>query len=319
MDIGRFPLLLSVTAVVSSAVFAHAAQADTWNLALVRCNETAGELEVKEDSTEGDVEEYKTPEAYQSKWLGELVEYISPPNGAQDDATHGTFRHKTGEWRLSCNLRGVVYNIVISPWSVNDMVMGECGGGDPDLELSVHRDNRVLLRKLRLGGTCSTGSNDALGIGAVNLSEPKKVATLDGRKIPYSDMPLLNEEKLRNMDNRPVANLSAVAATPRMASNGYRCNETGSQQEMNACAELNFNAADKEINEVYKDLKMSLAPAEQAVLVQDERKWLKRLDATCRKSANREAEGGSMWPMVFWQCKADTTKLRIEALRHWQP
>jgi uncharacterized protein YecT (DUF1311 family) len=121
------------------------------------------------------------------------------------------------------------------------------------------------------------------------------------------------------MGNYSTANSSAVGATPGMASNGYKCNETGSQQQMNACAELNFNAADKEINEVYKNLKASLTPAQQAALEQDERKWLKSLDAGCRKSANDEAEGGSMWPMVFWQCKADTTNFRVEALRNWKP
>jgi uncharacterized protein YecT (DUF1311 family) len=132
-------------------------------------------------------------------------------------------------------------------------------------------------------------------------------------------MPLLNQEKVQDLDKYPIARSSAVTATPSIASNGYKCNETGYQQEMNACAELNFNAADKELNEVYKTLKASLTPTEQPVLVQDERKWLKSLDAKCRKSANDEAEGGSMWPLVFWQCKADTTKIRVEDLRHWKP
>jgi uncharacterized protein YecT (DUF1311 family) len=112
---------------------------------------------------------------------------------------------------------------------------------------------------------------------------------------------------------------AAVAAAPGVVSNGYKCNESGSQQEMNACAELNFKAADMELNEVYMNLKASLTPPQEAVLVQDERKWLKSLDPECRKSANDEAEGGSMWPMVFWQCKADSTKLRVTALRRWKP
>jgi uncharacterized protein YecT (DUF1311 family) len=112
---------------------------------------------------------------------------------------------------------------------------------------------------------------------------------------------------------------AAVASAPGVASNGYKCNESGTQQEMNACAELNFKAADRELNEVYANLKASLTSPQQAVLVLDERKWLESLDAQCRKSANDEAEGGSMWPMVFWQCKADTTKVRITALRRWQP
>src|SRR5208283_3106319 len=196
MDVGRFLRLLSVSAIAGFAFLTHTARADTWILALVRCDEAAGALEVKEDSTKDDVEKYKAPEGYQSKWLGELVEYISPPEGTPDDAVHRTYRHKIGEWQLSCTLKGVVYTVVISPWSANDMVMGECGGGDPDVELTVLRDKRVLVRNLQLGGTCSIGPNDPVYLAAVKLSEPQKIAALDDIHIPYSDMPTLDQRKL---------------------------------------------------------------------------------------------------------------------------
>src|SRR5208282_413420 len=138
---------LLVISVIAFALFAHPAHADMRNFALVRCDDTAGELIVTEDSTEEDG--YKALEGYQSKWLDQLVEYISPPDAASDDGTTGTYRHKIGEWQLSCTLKGAVYSIVISPWSVNDMVMGQCGGGDPDVELTVRRDKRVLVNNLR--------------------------------------------------------------------------------------------------------------------------------------------------------------------------
>ena len=138
------------------------------------------------------------------------------------------------------------------------------------------------------------GPNGPLSIGVVKLSEQKSVATVNDREIPYSDMPLLTKEKLQSMDNHSAATSDAGA-------------------------ELNFNAADKELNEVYKNLKASLDATKQAALVQDERKWLKGLDAGCRQSASDAAKGGSVSQMVFLQCKADTTKLRIEALRNWKP
>jgi uncharacterized protein YecT (DUF1311 family) len=317
MDVVPIARRIAISAISAFALFAHPVHADTRNFALVRCDEATGELIVKEDSTEDDVDNYKTPEGYQLKWLDDLVEYISPPGGATDDATSGTYRHKLRDWQLSCTLKGAVYSIVISPWSVNDMVMGECGGGDPDLALTVRRNKRLLVKDLQLGGTCSIGPNNAVVIEALKLSEPERVAMLDDRKIPYSEIPTLDRKKLRSTYS--AADSLAVAAMPGMASNGYKCSETGLQQQMNACAELNFNAADKELNGVYKKLKASLTPTQQAALVQDERKWLKSLDAGCHKSANDEAEGGSMWPMVFWQCKADTTKLRVERLRDWEP
>lgn len=208
MNVVRLRRLISVSALAALVLFTHTARADTSNFALVRCDATSGELEVTEGFTEDGVEKYKTPEGYQSKWLGELVEYISPPDGTPDDAVHGTYRRKIGEWKLSCTLKGTVYNVVISPWSVNDMVMGECGGGDPDVEVTVRRDKRVLVKNLRLGGGCSIGPDDSVSIGAVKLSEPQKTAALDDIKIRYSDMPLLDQKTLRNTEKYPNRNSS---------------------------------------------------------------------------------------------------------------
>jgi uncharacterized protein YecT (DUF1311 family) len=176
------------------------------------------------------------------------------------------------------------------------MVMGKCGAGDPDVELTVRRDKRLLVRSLRLGGSCSTEPSDTLGIGTVNLSEPHGLATLDGRKIPYGDIALLNKEKSQSVGNQ--------SAAPAFSNAG--------------AAELDFNAADKELNEVYRNLKSSLDPGKQLALVHDERNWLKALDLGCHNSAN-EAAGRPMASTAFWQCKADSTRLRTEALRNWQP
>src|SRR6267154_5661472 len=117
MDVVRISRRIAISAISAFALFAHPVHADTRNFALVRCDEAAGELIVKEDSTEDDGHNYKTPEGYQLKWLDDLVEYISPPGGAADNATSGTYRHKLRDWQLSCTLKGAVYSIVISPWS----------------------------------------------------------------------------------------------------------------------------------------------------------------------------------------------------------
>jgi uncharacterized protein YecT (DUF1311 family) len=108
---------------------------------------------------------------------------------------------------------------------------------------------------------------------------------------------------------------TSAAALP----NGYQCKDNGLQQEMDTCAEQAFAAADKQLNKVYQELKASLSKSQQKALIKDERTWLASLDATCRKAANDEAEGGSMWPMVFWHCKEDETKARVEVLRRWRP
>jgi hypothetical protein len=222
MDVGRFPRLLSLSTIAGFAFFAPATRADTSNFALVRCDEAAGELIVKEDSTEDEADQYATPDGYQSKWMDKLVEYISPPDSAPDDATQGTYRHKIKDWQLSCTLKGVAYKVVISPWSANDMVMGQCGGGDPDVELTVLRDKRVLVRNLQLGESCSIGPNAPVYVGVVKLSESQKIAAVDDIHIPYSDMPTLDQRKLVDPSRKPnsPSGLNEQAATACQFENG---------------------------------------------------------------------------------------------------
>ncbi len=110
-----------------------------------------------------------------------------------------------------------------------------------------------------------------------------------------------------------------LTSSAAAAADGYKCNDAGLQQELNACAEETFAAADKELNTVYRNLKASLNKSQQQDLVKDERAWLHYLETTCRTVANDEAEGGSMWPLVFWQCKADQTRERTAKLRTWKP
>lgn len=199
MDVIKVARGRIISAIAVVTWFAIPAHADTRNFALVRCDETAGELVVSEAFTEDGPEAYRAPEGFQSKWMDQLVEYISPPGGASDSAVQGTYRHKTGEWKLKCTLMGKLYNVVISPWSVNDMVMGQCGAGDPDVELTVLRDKRMLVRKLRLGGDCSIAIAPIATptMGTIKFVEPEQIAILDEKKIPYSDLPMLDKGKAK--------------------------------------------------------------------------------------------------------------------------
>ena len=210
MDVTQWLRFLLTSTIFAGVLFAHSVHADTWNIALVRCDEGAGTLEAFEDSTEDDVEVYKTPSGYQSKWLGTLVQYIAPPDGTDDDATNGTYRQKISEWNLSCKLKSAVYDVVVSPWSENDMVMGQCGGGDSDMELTVRRNNRVLFKDLRFGGGCRRGPDGSVVIVSITLSESNELAevnalhvTKDFRDVNFSvrrsffDMPQFSQANLR--------------------------------------------------------------------------------------------------------------------------
>jgi hypothetical protein len=207
MTVGQVQFLrfLPVVIVVVFAMNCRPAHADSSNFALVGCDAAASVVEVQEVSVDGDTDTYPAPNGYQSKWLGTLVKYVSPPEGVPDDAVHGTYRQKIGDWTVSCTLNGSVYQVRVSPWSLNDMVQGQCGPGDPDLELTVYRDGKLLINHLRFSyaGECMQDNPIALFL-SVKLSEARKEVTIgniigdNGAKlpefeIPYSQMPQFDQ------------------------------------------------------------------------------------------------------------------------------
>lgn len=96
------------------------------------------------------------------------------------------------------------------------------------------------------------------------------------------------------------------------------CDYAGNQSQMDACAVRDFEIADRELNVIYKELMGSLPESKQKALQNEQRAWLKERDPKCRTEANDEAEGGSMWPMLYQSCRATTTQARIKALKKWQ-
>jgi len=87
---------------------------------------------------------------------------------------------------------------------------------------------------------------------------------------------------------------------------------------MNTCAIRDFNTADAELKRVYKKLVVSLKPVSKKSLREEQRAWLKMRDPKCKMEANSEAEGGSMWPMVYNSCREKLTKARVLQLRKWK-
>ncbi|MGW8247275.1 MAG: lysozyme inhibitor LprI family protein [Acidiferrobacterales bacterium] len=93
-----------------------------------------------------------------------------------------------------------------------------------------------------------------------------------------------------------------------------KCNYEGTQAQLNVCAFRDFNIADVELNRVYKKLMSSLKSESKKVLIDEQRAWLKMRDPQCKMEANSEAEGGSMWPMVYNSCREKLTKARTQQL-----
>jgi uncharacterized protein YecT (DUF1311 family) len=104
------------------------------------------------------------------------------------------------------------------------------------------------------------------------------------------------------------------------------CNNQMAQMEMNICAEQDFEAADAELNAVWKDARKAakeldaelpeeLKGAEKALLAA-QRAWIGYRDGQC-EVAGFEARGGSMEPMLVSGCKATLTRARTKDLREF--
>lgn len=87
---------------------------------------------------------------------------------------------------------------------------------------------------------------------------------------------------------------------------------------MNACAERDFETADREPNFTYKQLMSSIPATKKKELLKEQRAWLKTRDPKCREEANDEAEGGSMWAILYQSCRATATQSRIKILKQWE-
>lgn len=119
---------------------------------------------------------------------------------------------------------------------------------------------------------------------------------------------------LKSMPPNTCENLYSIAQDA-----SEHCNRDGnaSQSEINACVNQDYQSADKEINDVYKNLLSQLSLNEQVILRKDQRKWLKELEPYCSDDA-AEYTGGSYWAFAYYSCKTIQTEGRIQILQNWK-
>lgn len=102
------------------------------------------------------------------------------------------------------------------------------------------------------------------------------------------------------------------------------CDTAQTQQDMNQCAHLDWQAADGDLNAEYKraratmrridgDLPQNLAGAE-ATLRDAQRAWITFRDAACAAEGFL-FRGGSMEPFMVSSCLATLTRQRTQALK----
>jgi len=122
--------------------------------------------------------------------------------------------------------------------------------------------------------------------------------------------------------------LAALAAAAAPAPDDKPdCDDPQTQFEMNVCAAIDFEAADAELNRMWKEVVAAARsndadfdwqsvkrPTTEQVLRDAQRAWIRLRDSHCTYEGY-EALGGSMEPMLYNGCRARLTRERIEQLR----
>ncbi|MDB9428432.1 lysozyme inhibitor LprI family protein [Microcystis aeruginosa CS-555/01A07] len=125
-----------------------------------------------------------------------------------------------------------------------------------------------------------------------------------------------------------IASLFAVGmATPSIASptsaatnlqlaQRPNCNNPQTQSEMNICASIAYQNADRKLNQVYRQLLPRLSAARKQKLISAQQAWIKFRDSSCEFERSAY-EGGSLAPMIYGFCLANVTEQRTKDLRRY--
>ncbi|MFY7933057.1 MAG: lysozyme inhibitor LprI family protein [Microcystis aeruginosa] len=125
-----------------------------------------------------------------------------------------------------------------------------------------------------------------------------------------------------------IASLLAVAmATPSIASpasgttnlqlaQNPNCNNPQTQSEMNICASIAYQNADRKLNQVYRQLLPKLSAARKQKLISAQQAWIKFRDSSCEFERSAY-EGGSLAPMIYGFCLANVTEQRTKDLQRY--
>ena len=86
------------------------------------------------------------------------------------------------------------------------------------------------------------------------------------------------------------------------------------QMEMNQQASTNNKKADAKMAFIYKKVqKETLSDIDRKLLLDAQRTWIKYKEAHC-KSASASYEGGSIQPLIYYNCLTEITNERIKQL-----
>ncbi|MGL5699483.1 MAG: lysozyme inhibitor LprI family protein [Kluyvera sp.] len=101
-----------------------------------------------------------------------------------------------------------------------------------------------------------------------------------------------------------------LPALALLLASGYaladECANASTQTDLNACTAAQYQAADKQLNKTWQDVLKRAQPAQRELLKKAQTAWITLRDADCAFISSG-SEGGSVQPMVTYQCMTDKT------------
>jgi uncharacterized protein YecT (DUF1311 family) len=125
---------------------------------------------------------------------------------------------------------------------------------------------------------------------------------------------------------RVVLTVFAIVASTCgvLAEEKLDCANALTQADMNQCAYLDFEKADKQLNALWPGIKADTKQQDTDegegkteyldALMASQRAWITYRDAECQRYSN-ESKGGSMQPLMLYGCMASMTEKRIKELQ----
>ena len=120
-----------------------------------------------------------------------------------------------------------------------------------------------------------------------------------------------------------IALLAIVGTTSVFAQSGrsvmaqqINCDRPQGDVQVRACIRFRYEAADKRLNEVYKQLIANLSKEEKALLSESQLGWIKVRDNTCEFEVYRN-RGGSGFQGFLNECLERATKQRTAKLEKY--
>ncbi|RKZ84372.1 MAG: hypothetical protein DRR19_17845 [Candidatus Parabeggiatoa sp. nov. 1] len=111
-----------------------------------------------------------------------------------------------------------------------------------------------------------------------------------------------------------LTSFSFLSVAQEEQSSKAPCDKYETTADMRNCLEQRYEAADKALNEVYKQLRSKLSKKCQTQLKETQLWWIKFRDLSAAFEAS-EAEGGSMYPLVYNSVLRTITEKRVEELK----